>query len=41
MVNSGDRWLKCPRCHPESLAALSRPSTTDIRVAAMHRKEDS
>jgi hypothetical protein len=30
MVNSGGRWLKCPRCHPESLA-LSRPSTTDIQ----------
>jgi hypothetical protein len=39
MINPGDRWLKCPRCHPESVA-LRRPSTTDICVAEMHRKED-
>lgn len=39
MINLDDRCLKCPRCHPESLA-LRRPSTTDIHVAAMHRKED-
>ncbi len=39
MINAGGRWVKCPRCHPEFLA-LRRPSTTDIHVAAMHRKED-